>query len=333
MYTGEEMKVASLKTGGRDGTLVVVSRDLSLVVTVPHIAPTLQRALENWSECECSLANAYEQLNAGVTSDAFAFDAALVASPLPRAYQWLDGSAYLHHAELLRRMRNAEMPQSLYQDPLMYQGGSDSFAAPNDPIIAADEAWGIDFEAEVAVIVDDVPMGTARDAARQHIKLVMIANDVSLRNLLAEEIKKGLGFVQSKPATSFSPVAVTPDELGSAWDGDKVSLQLISRVNERTIGSPNAGRDMYFDFPSLIVHAAATRDLEAGTIIGAGTVSNRDRTAGSSCLAEVRMLETLSSGAVTTAYLRHGDRVRIEMLDQRGDSVFGVIDQFVRAHN
>jgi fumarylacetoacetate (FAA) hydrolase len=229
-------------------------------------------------------------------------------------------------------MRNADMPQSLYQDPLMYQGGSDSFAAPHDPIIAANEAWGIDFEAEVAVIVDDVPIGTARDAARKRIKLVMIANDVSLRNLLVEEIKKSLGFVQSKPATSFSPVAVTPNELGSAWDGDKVSLQLISRVNERTIGNPNAGLDMYFDFPSLIVHAAATRDLEAGTIIGAGTVSNRDSTTGSSCLAEVRMLETLSSGEVTTAYLRHGDRVRIEMLDDRGDSVFGAIDQFVRAH-
>jgi fumarylacetoacetate (FAA) hydrolase len=230
-------------------------------------------------------------------------------------------------------MRNAEMPQSLYKDPLMYQGGSDSFAAPHDPIIANDEAWGIDLEAEVAVIVDDVPMGTARDAARHHIKLVMMANDVSLRNLLAEEIKKGLGFVQSKPATAFSPVAVTPNELGPAWDGDKVSLPLISRVNERTIGNPNAGVDMYFDFPRLIVHAAATRDLEAGTIIGAGTVSNRDRTTGSSCLAEVRMLETLSTGGVTTAYLRHGDRVRIEMLDDRGDSIFGTIDQFVRVPN
>ena len=327
------MKVASLKTGGRDGTLVVVSRDLSLAATVPHIAPTLQRALENWRGCERSLANAYERLNAGAIADAFSFDATLVASPLPRAYQWLDGSSYLHHAELLRRMRNAEMPQSLYQDPLMYQGGSDSFAAPHDPIIAAEEAWGIDLEAEVAVIVDDVPLGTAREAARQHIKLVMIANDVSLRNLLAEEIQKGLGFVQSKPATAFSPVAVTPNELGSAWDGDKLSLPLISRVNERTIGNPNAGVDMYFDFPRLIAHAAATRDLEAGTIIGAGTVSNRDRTTGSSCLAEVRMLEILASGGATTAYLHHGDRVRIEMLDDRGDSIFGTIDQFVRAHN
>jgi fumarylacetoacetate (FAA) hydrolase len=327
------MKLASLKAGGRDGTLVVVSRDLRRVAAVPHIAATLQRALENWTECAPLLARAYEDLNAGLTADASDFDAAVVAAPLPRAYQWLDGSAYLHHAELLRRMRNVEMPQSLYRDPLMYQGGSDSFAAPLDPIIAADEAWGIDFEAEVAVIVDDVPMGIGRDDARSHIKLVMIANDVSLRNLLVEEIKKGLGFVQSKPATAFSPVAVTPEELGSAWDGDKVSLPLVSRVNERTIGHPNAGRDMYFDFPSLIVHAAATRDLEAGTVIGAGTVSNRDRTTGSSCLAEVRMLETLSSGAVTTEYLRHGDRVRIEMLNDRGDSVFGVIDQLVRAHN
>jgi fumarylacetoacetate (FAA) hydrolase len=327
------LKIASLKAGGRDGTLIVVSRDLRLAAAVPHIAPTLQRALENWSECEWSLANTYEQLNAGAIPEAFSFDADLVASPLPRAYQWLDGSSYLHHAELLRRMRNAEMPPSLYEDPLMYQGGSDSFAAPHDPIIAADEAWGIDFEAEVAVIVDDVPMGTSRDAARQHIKLVMIANDVSLRNLLVEEIKKSLGFVQSKPATSFAPVAVTPSELGSAWDGDKVSLPLLSRVNDRTIGNPNAGVDMYFDFPRLIVHAAATRDLEAGTIIGAGTVSNRDRTRGSSCLAEVRMLETLSSGKAVTAYLSHGDRVQIEMLDDRGDSVFGTIDQFVRAHN
>jgi len=322
------MKLASLKRGGRDGTLVVVSRDLARCVAVPEIAPTLQRALEDWRLTEPALRTVAAQLEQG-SIGAEPFAASVAAAPLPRAYQWLDGSAYLYHAELVRKARKAEMPQSLYSDPLMYQGGSDSFIGPTDDILVADEAAGIDFESEVAVIVDDVPMGVSAEEAAGHIRQVMLVNDVSLRNLIPTELAKGFGFVHGKPATAFSPVAVTPDELGAAWNGRTVALPLMSSINGKLFGQPNAGRDMNFDFPTLIAHAAKTRELEAGTIIGSGTVSNRDPAAGSACLAERRMIETIEGGAPKTPFLKFGDRVRIEMKDAEGHSIFGAIDQTV----
>jgi len=322
------MKLASLKAGGRDGTLVVVSRDLTRCVAAPEIAPTLQRAIETWAKAELELRAIAARLDAGkMTADPY--DPRLCAAPLPRAYQWLDGSAYLYHVELVRKARKAEMPPSFYSDPLMYQGGSDSFIGPTDDILVADEASGIDFESEVAVIVDDVPMGVSADQAAGHIKLVMLVNDVSLRNLIPTELAKGFGFVHGKPATAFSPVAATPEELGPAWDGRKPSLPLRSSLNGTLFGQPNAGRDMNFDFPALIAHAARTRELEAGTIIGSGTVSNRDPAAGSACLTERRMIETIEGGAPKTAFLKFGDRVRIEMKDADGRSIFGAIDQKV----
>jgi fumarylacetoacetate (FAA) hydrolase len=323
------VKLASLKAGGRDGTLVVVSRDLARAVAVPDIARTLQAALDDWEACAAALRAVADRLAEGQMQGAMPFDQAAAASPLPRAYQWADGSAYLHHAELVRRARKAEMPQSLYADPLMYQGGSDSFIGPRDDILAADETWGIDLEAEVAVVTDDVPMGIAPAQAAGHIKLVMLVNDVSLRNLIPNELAKGFGFFQAKPTTSFSPVAATPDELGAAWDGRTVHLPLVSHRNGTLLGKPNAGTDMNFDFPTLIAHAARTRALAAGSIIGSGTVSNRDPEAGSSCLAERRMIETIAGGEPTTPFLRFGDRVRIEMLDAAGNSIFGAIEQRV----
>jgi fumarylacetoacetate (FAA) hydrolase len=324
------MKLASLKEGGRDGTLVVVSRDLAACAAVPQVAPTLQAALDRWAGCESQLREVYRLLNARQLDHARPFDAAAAASPLPRAYQWADGSAYLHHAELVRKARKAEMPESLYRDPLMYQGGSDSFIGPTDDILAADEAWGIDFEGEVAVITGDVPMGATPEEAARDIRLVLLVNDVSLRNLIPVELAKGFGFFQSKPATAFSPVAVTPDELGPAWDGRTVHLPLVCQVNGKEFGRPNAGIDMNFDFPALIAHAAKTRELEAGSIIGSGTVSNRNpEQVGSCCIAERRMIETIEQGAPKTPFLRFGDRVRVEMFDVQGLSVFGAIDQKV----
>ncbi|HXZ02202.1 MAG TPA: fumarylacetoacetate hydrolase family protein [Stellaceae bacterium] len=327
------MKLATLKEGGRDGTLVVVSRDLAVCATAPRAARTLQAALDHWRDCEVELREVYRLLNYRQLDRAVPFHAAAAASPLPRAYQWADGSAYLHHAELVRKARKAEMPQSLYSDPLMYQGGSDSFIGPEDDILVADEAWGIDFEGEVAVITDDVPMGVGPAAAGGHIKLVLLVNDVSLRNLIPGELAKGFGFYQSKPATAFSPVAATPDELDAAWDGGKLHLPLVCHVNGREFGRPDAGADMNFDFPALIAHAARTRELEAGSIIGSGTVSNRDPDrVGSCCIAERRMIEAIAEGAPKTAFLRFGDRVRIEMFDGQGRSIFGAIDQKVAPH-
>jgi fumarylacetoacetate (FAA) hydrolase len=323
------MKLASLKSGGRDGTLVVVDRDLTRAVAVPEIALCLQAALDNWATCADKLRRVYDALNDGTAMQTIAFDPHAAASPLPRAYQWADGSAYLYHAELVRKARKAELPPSFYSDPLMYQGGSDRFIGPCDDIVAADEAWGIDLEAEVAVITDDVPMGVTPEQAAAHIKLVMLVNDVSLRNLIPGELAKGFGFLQSKPASAFSPVAVTPDELGAAWDGERVHLPLISRLNDTLLGRPNAGKDMNFDFPTLIAHAARTRELGAGSIVGSGTVSNRDATVGSSCLAERRMIETIAQGQPETPFLRFGDRMRIEMLDSAGNSIFGAINQRV----
>ena len=321
------MKLASLKSG-RDGTLVVVSRDLALAATVPTIAPSLQAALDDWDRAAPKLAAAYEQLNGG--GDGFAFRPERCASPLPRAYQWADGSAYVTHVELVRKARGAEMPASFWTDPLIYQGGSDGFLGPQDDIAAADESFGVDLEGEVAVITGDVPYGCGAEEAGRHIRLVMLCNDVSLRNLIPAELAKSFGFFQSKPASAFSPVAVTPDELGPAWQGGKLHLPLLVEVNGARFGAPDAGTDMVFSFPQLIAHAARTRALAAGTDIGSGTVSNQDRSVGSACIAERRMLEQIEGGAPQTPFLKFGDRVRIEMKDAEGRSIFGAIDQHVR---
>lgn len=326
------MKLATLKRGGRDGTLVVVNRDLTLAQTVPDIAPTLQAALDDWARIEPQLRRVYTDLNHGAARHAFPFEPKACHSPLPRAYQWADGSAYVNHVELVRKARGAPMPPEFWTDPLMYQGCSDRFIGPWDPIEAADEAWGIDFEAEVAVITDDVPMGATPEQAAGHIKLLMLANDVSLRNLIPAELAKGFGFFQSKPASSFSPVAVTPDELGAAWRDGKVHLPLVVHLNGQLFGRPNAGVDMTFNFPRLIAHVARTRYLGAGSIVGSGTVSNVDRSRGSCCLAEKRMLETIDEGQPRTPFMRFGDRVRIEMLDERGQTIFGAIDQSVERY-
>ncbi|MBL8630522.1 MAG: fumarylacetoacetate hydrolase family protein [Rhodospirillaceae bacterium] len=324
------MKLATLKRGGRDGTLVVVSRDLNRAVAVPQIAATLQAALDDWATTEPQLTHIYHQLNAGSLADAFAFDAREAAAPLPRAYHWVDGSAYLVHVELVRKARGAEVPASFYTDPLVYQGGSDDFLGPCDDIVVPREDMGIDLEAEVAVITGDVAMGTTAEVARNGIRLVMLVNDVSLRGLIPRELEKGFGFYTSKPATAFSPVAVTPDELGGAWDGGKVNLPLISYVRGQKLGSPNAGQDLTFDFTQLIQHCAQTRNLRAGTIVGSGTVANRNAdVVGSSCLAEVRTLEQIKHGAPKTSFLGFGDDVRIEMLDAHGASIFGAIAQRV----
>lgn len=324
------MKLASLKSAAsRDGELCVVNQTLTTAVRVPQIAPTLQYALDHWQKVEKSLQQIYQKLNEGTLDDAFAFDPQHCASPLPRAYQWADGSAYVNHVELVRKARGAEMPSDFWTNPLMYQGGSDAFLGPRDPILAVDEAYGIDFESEIAIITDDVPMSINKKDAEQHIKLLMLVNDVSLRNLIPDELAKGFGFFQSKPASSFSPVAITPDELGSNWDKQRVHLPLLTHLNGKLFGQPNAGVDMTFSFPELIQHAAKTRSLTAGTIIGSGTVSNLDRSQGSSCIAERRMLEILEGGKAHTSFMHFGDRVRIEMLDKQGNSLFGAIDQVV----
>lgn len=320
------MKLASLK-GGRDGRLIVVSRDLTRAVEAAAIAPTLQAALDDWDAAAPKLAALSDALNRGEAADAFAFDPKACAAPLPRAYQWADGSAYVAHVELVRKARGAEMPASFWTDPLMYQGGSDGFLGPCDDIIAADEAWGIDLEGEVAVITGDVPYG---GGGENDIRLVMLCNDVSLRNLIPAELAKGFGFFQSKPASSFSPVAVTPDELDGAWRDGRLHRCLLIEVNGERFGAPDAGTDMVFNFSQLIAHAARTRSLGAGTIIGSGTVSNRDRAAGSACIAERRMLEQIETGNAHTPYLKFGDHVRIEMTDDHGRSIFGAIDQHVR---
>jgi fumarylacetoacetate (FAA) hydrolase len=323
------MKLATQRTLTRDGELLVVSQDLrSAAAAATGGIATLQQALDDWAVCAPVLAHMYDELNAG-RLPVEPFDPARCAAPLPRAYQWCDGSAYLSHAELVRRARNAEMPRTLYHDPLMYQGGSDVLLGPRDDIALIDESWGLDLEAEVAVVVDDVPMGISSDQASAHIRLLMLVNDVSLRNLIPAELAKQFGFFQSKPPTAFSPVAVTPEELGAAWDGRKISLPLISSVNGRELGRPNAGTDLNFDFAALIAHAAKTRPLGAGTIIGSGTVSNRDRSVGSSCLQERRMLEIIDQGSAKTPFLKVGDTIRIEMLDAGGSSLFGAIEQTV----
>jgi fumarylacetoacetate (FAA) hydrolase len=323
------MKLASRKAGGRDGQLVVVDSSLARFVPVPQIAPTLQSALDHWLEIEPRLREVSAALNADQLAGARPFDPRDCAAPLPRAYHWADGSAYVNHVELVRRARGAQMPASFWTDPLVYQGGSDDLLGPCGPACFVSEEHGIDLEAEVAVITDDVPIGVSVADAAAHVKLVMLVNDWSLRNLIPAELSKGFGFYQSKPATAFSPVAVTPDELGSAWQEGKLHLPLLSQINGAPLGHPNAGVDMTFSFPQLLAHVARTRRLGAGAIIGSGTVSNLDRSQGSSCLAEVRMLELLAHGAPRTPFLKFGDRVRIEMLGENGESVFGAIEQVV----
>jgi fumarylacetoacetate (FAA) hydrolase len=326
------VKLATLRTGGRDGRLIIVSRDLTRAVAASEVAPNLQAVLDDWHSKAPKLAQLSAALNTGRAADAFDFDPNRCASPLPRAYQWADGSAYVNHVELVRKARGAEMPPSFWTDPLMYQGGSDTFLGPCDPILAQSEDWGIDLEAEVAVITDDVAMGVEPQQAAQRIRLLLLVNDVSLRNLIPNELGKGFGFFQSKPSSAFSPVAVTPDELGQAWDGRKLSLPVIVHINGSQFGEPNAGDDMTFDFPQLIAHAAKTRPLAAGTIVGSGTISNLDRSRGAACIAERRMLETLEGGKPITPFLRFGDRVRIEMRDADGNSIFGAIDQEVQRY-
>lgn len=328
------MKLATLKDGSRDGQLIVVARDLKTAHVADGIAPTLQAALDDWGFIAPQLAELSLLLNEGrVEGPArrpFDFDPARCMAPLPRAYQWADGSAYVNHVELVRKARKAEMPASFWEDPLMYQGGSDDFLGPRDDIVLAHEEWGIDFEAEVAVITGDVPMGATPDEAHGQIRLLMLANDVSLRNLIPDELAKGFGFLQSKPATSFSPVAVTPDELGDAWRGGKLHLPLRSTWNGHLVGRPDAGTDMVFNFPQLIAHLAKTRNVRAGSIVGSGTVSNKDASKGYSCIAEQRCLETIADGEASTSFMRFGDTIRIEMLDEKGKSIFGAIDQAVK---
>ena len=323
------MKLATLRDGTRDGRLVVVSRDLARAVAAEGIARTLQAALDDWSRVAPRLGELSRRLAAGAAAGAEAFDPSQCMAPLPRAHQWVDGSAYVNHVELVRQARKASMPPSFWTDPLVYQGGADDLLGPMEDVPVASEDYGIDLEAEVAVVTDDVPMLTTAGEARGHVKLLLLVNDWSLRNLIPEELAKGFGFYQSKPATAFSPCAVTPDELAGAWEGSKVHLPLVSHINGELFGQPEAGVDMTFDFSQLIEHVTRTRRLGAGTVLGSGTVSNYDRSRGSSCLAEKRALETLQHGAPKTTFLMFGDRVRIEMFGRDGASIFGAIDQKV----
>ena len=326
------MKLGSLKAGGRDGTLVVVDRGLQHFVAVPEIAPTLQQALDGWSHTAPLLNAVAEELNAGQRADARRLDYTAMASPLPRAYEFVDGSAYLPHVERVRRARGAEVPESFYEDPLMYQATSAGFLGPRDPIPVASEAFGIDFEAEVVVVTDDVAMGVDPHTAAHHIQLVGLINDVSLRNLIPGELAKGFGFLQSKPRSALSPVLVTPDELGDAWRDNVLHLPLRSWLNGEHFGAPEAGVDMQFDFACLVAHAARTRPLAAGTIVGSGTIANQDESLGASCLAEKRMLEIIADGEAVTPFMGFGDVVRIEMLDHAGRSIFGAIEQVIKPY-
>jgi fumarylacetoacetate (FAA) hydrolase len=324
------LKLASLK-GGRDGRLIVVSRDLTRAAPVARWA-TLQSALDSWAEAEPDLQVCARDLESDHLSYSFPFKSSDCAAPLPRAYQWADGSAYVVHVELVRRARSASLPPSFWTDPLIYQGGSANFLGPCDPIVVADESWGVDFESEIAAITGDVAMGIAAANAGAQIRLLMLVNDVSLRNLIPAELAKGFGFFHGKTWTSFSPVAVTPDELGAAWNGGAIDLPLLTHLNGELFGRPNAREGMVFDFPRLIAHAAMTRPLIAGSIIGSGTVANDDRSVGSSCIAERRAIETIDQGEPKTPFLKFGDGVRIEMLDAQGRSIFGAIDQTVEQY-
>src|SRR5256885_8483191 len=323
------MKLASYKDGSRDGQLVVVSRDLVTAHYATGIATRMQQVLDDWNFLSPQLEDLYQTLNSGKARHAFAFDPKQCAAPLPRACQWADGSAFVNHVELVRKARNAEMPDSFATDPLMYQGASDDLLGACDDIVVPSEEFGIDFESEVAVITGDVPMGASPDAALEGIRLVMLANDVSLRELIPAELAKGFGFFQSKPATAFSPVAATPDELGGAWQGGRLHLKLESTWNGKRVGLVDAGPEMTFHFGQLIAHIAKTRNARAGSIVGSGTVSNKDWSHGYSCIAEKRAIETIEHGAPKTEFMKFGDTVRIEMKGADGTSVFGAIDQKV----
>ena len=331
------MKLASLKAGGRDGTLVVVNRALSRYVACPQIASTLQAALDDWTHVAPRLMALAERLELAAHASTIdgvvvhAMDFAALAAPLPRAYEFVDGSAYLPHVERVRKARNAEVPESFYVDPLMYQAVSAGFLGPRDPVRVVSESYGIDLEAEVIVVTDDVDMACTPEQAAAHIQLIGLVNDVSLRNLIPAELAKGFGFLQSKPRSTLSPVLVTPDELGAAWRDNKVHLPLRSQINGEHFGAPEAGVDMQFNFAQLIAHAAKTRPLVAGTIVGSGTVANQDVGVGASCLAEKRMLEIIDTGAASTPFMRFGDRIRIEMRDAQGNDIFGAIDQQIVA--
>ena len=325
------MKLGSLKEGGRDGTLIVVSRDLSRGVRATGIAPTLQRALEDWSHLAPRLNALSESLNDGSADGSFDLDMAALAAPLPRAYEFVDGSAYLPHVERVRRARNAEVPESFYSDPLMYQATSAGFYGPRDAVKVVSEDYGIDLEAEIVVVTDDVPMAVDAANAADHIQLIGLVNDVSLRNLIPAELAKGFGFLQSKPRSALSPVFVTPDELGEAWRDNKLHLPLLTHINGQWFGAPEAGEDMQFDFAQLVAHAAKTRPLGAGTIVGSGTIANQDTSRGASCFAEQRVVETLRDGKPSTPFMSFGDVVRIEMLDREGNSIFGAIEQRIEA--
>ena len=326
------MKLATYKDGSRDGQLVVVSRDLGLAHYATGIASHLQQVLDDWNFLAPQLQDLYDLLNAGKARHAFPFDPRQCMAPLPRAYQWADGSAYINHVELVRKARGAEVPASFYTDPLMYQGGSDDFLGPCDDVVVPSEAMGIDFEAEIAVVTGDVRMGASPEQALEGVRLVMLANDVSLRNLIPGELAKGFGFFQSKPATAFSPVALTPDELGAAWQGGRVHLALHSTWNGRKVGMCDAGPEMTFHFGQLIAHIAKTRNVRAGSIIGSGTVSNKDWAKGYSCIAEKRCIETIQDGQPSTGFMQYGDTIRIEMKGRDGQSLFGAIDQQIVSH-
>jgi len=323
------MKLGTLKEGGRDGTLIVVSRDLERAVKATDIAPSLQAALDDWSNTAPRLASLFDQLQAGEVESAFDLDLSALASPLPRAYQFLDGSAYLPHVERVRKARGAEVPESFFTDPLMYQAVSDGFLGPLDDIAMASTDWGIDFESEIGVITDDVPMGASASECADHIQLITILNDVSLRNLIPGELAKGFGFLQSKPRSALAPVVVTPDELGEAWRNEKVHLPLLTHLNGELFGQPEAGEDMQFSFAELLAHAAKSRPLAAGTLLGSGTIANQDTSRGASCLAEKRMLEIIANGKPETPFMQFGDSVRIEMKARDGASIFGAIEQKV----
>ena len=326
------MKLASIDNKTRNGQLVVVNKELTRAVKVSEIAETMQAALDNWKDTESKLQSVYEDLNANNISNTFDFSSVRVLAPIPRAYHWADGSAYVTHVELVRKARNAELPKTFWTDPLMYMGASDAFIGANDDIEIENEDWGIDFESEVAVITDDVPAGTNSKEALNHIKLITIINDVSLRNLIPNELSKQFGFYQSKPWTTFAPVAVTPDELEGVWRDGKLHLPLESTLNGKLIGSPNAGIDMTFDFGQLVAHASKTRSLMAGTVIGSGTVANQGSPNGSSCLAEVRCLEIINEGKASTPFMSFGDRIEVEMKDKSGKSIFGKINQLVKQY-
>ena len=323
------MKLASLKTGGRDGSLIVVSRDLERYVSAADISPTLQMALDDWQQTAPRLNAFYEELNQGTCSGIRDLDIAVLAAPLPRAFEFVDGSAYLPHVERVRRARGAEVPESFYVDPLMYQATSAGFLGPRDPVPVVSEEYGIDFESEIIIITDDVPMAVSPEKAEAHIQLIGLINDVSLRNLIPAELAKGFGFLQSKPRSALSPVLVTPDELGDKWQDSTLSLALHSTLNGAFFGKPEAGVDMQFNFSQLLAHAAKTRPLTAGTIVGSGTIANEDTGKGASCLAEIRMLEIIADGKPSTSFMKFGDTIRVEMFDAAGDSIFGAIEQTI----